>query len=421
MNLEDIKQTIKSYSGNENFKFENIYKVLDYFQSNNLYRKFYNIQTAGTEPEVIIDGKKLLMFSSNNYLGLSTNKDIILSAQQYLAKHGLGPGGSRFLCGNLDVLTELDQKISKFLNTEDTLTFPTGYMANVAIVKSLMDALINVFPYRNGTGLVFSDEFNHGSIVDGCKLSKAKKIVFKHNDLNDLEKKLSKFSKKRHKMIITEGVYSLEGEITPLPEIINIAKKYNAIMMVDDAHGIGVLGKTGAGTKEHFGITDGIDILMGSFDKALGGLGGFLTGNKKIIDYLRITANSYILSSALPAVIAGGMIKAIEICTTQPNLRTQLFENYNYVSESLKQLGFTIIGNGELPVAPVIIGDEQKALLFSKELFNQGVYIPPFRWPAVPKNKSRMRITLMSTHKKDHLDKLIDSFHNVGKKLSLIN
>lgn len=415
-----ISKIIKSFLGWEDAKMQNIYELLTFVKQNELYPTFYNIETAGTEPEVVINGRKCFMFSSNNYLGLSMHPRVIEKAKEYLNLHGLGPGGSRFLCGNVSVLEELDQKVANLVGTEDAVTFPTGYMANMGIFEALMDPFMGYFPYRKGTGVIFSDEFNHGSVVDGCRISDAKKVIFQHNNLTDLEQKISRVPLRHHKMIVTEGAYSLEGEITALPRFVDIAKKYNAILMVDDAHGVGVLGERGGGAVERFSLQGQVDIIMGSFDKALGGMGGFLAGNKKLMEYLRIAARPYIFSSAVPGVMAGAMIEAINLCMHGQALRSKLFENYHYISSRLKSIGFKVLGSGDFPVAPVVIGNENVALQFAERLFDLGIYAPPFRWPAVPQGASRMRVTVMSNHTRAHLDGLLEAFERVGRQFQVI-
>ena len=422
--LKKGTSTIKFLSSRfkqEKYKMERIFQFLDYLKEKELSPVFYNIESAGTEPEVIIDGKRYLMFSSNNYLGLSTNSRVIEEAKRALKKHGIGPGGSRFLCGNIDVLRKLDREIAELVETEDAITFPTGYMANLAIFKALMDPVVGNSPYKKGSGVIFSDEFNHGTIIDGRRLSHARKVVFQHNNFQDLKNKISKIPKRNHKMIVTEGVFSPEGEISPLSEIVKIANDYNAVLMVDDAHGVGVLGEKGGGTVQHLGLQGQVDIIMGSFDKALGGTGGFLAGNKKLIEYLRKIARPYLLSSAIPAVMAGGLIEAIKICKSSSDLREKLFDNANYLRKNLQKLGFQILGDKKVPVIPVLIGDEVDAMKFSDKLFQENIYAPCFRWPVVPKKTSRIRVTPMSTHDRHHLDALIEAFEKTGKKLKLIS
>lgn len=420
-NLKTIIKLLFSQFSKEDYKTQRIFEFLDYLKKEGLTPTFYHIESAGTEPEAIINGRRCLIFSSNNYLGLSMDPEIVQKAEEALKKHGLGPGGSRFLCGNIDILEKLDYETARLVEAEDAITFPTGHMANLAIFKALMDPVIGVFPYKKGSGLIFSDEFNHGTIVDGCRLSYAKKVIFQHNDIQDLQKKISRVSRKCHKMIVTEGVFSPEGELSPLPEIVKIAREYNAILMLDDAHGVGVLGERGGGTVQYFGLQGQVDVIMGSFDKALGGMGGFLAGDKNLIEYLRIVSRPYIFSSAISGVLAGGLIKAIEICKNNSELRKKLFDNANYLRRHLQEMGFQLFGSKQVPVVPVLIGDEVIGIKFSERLFKRGIYIPCFRWPAVLKGKSRIRVTPMATHTKQHLDTLLAVFEKTGRELELIS
>lgn len=404
----------------ETHKMQRDLEMLAFIKHANIAPTFYHIESAGTDPEVTIEGKPYLMFASNNYLGLSTRPEVIEQAWKGLEKHGLGPGGSRFLCGNIIVLEELDCAIADLVGMEDAITFPTGYMANAAIFKALLDPLFGPLPYRKGAAVIFSDEYNHGTIVDGCRLSYAQKVPFKHNDVNDLSKKLKMFSARNPKMIVTEGVFTPDGELSPLPEIVALAEQYRAILMVDDAHGVGVLGHQGGGTVEHFGLHNGVDIIMGSFDKALGGVGGFLAGKREIIEYLRIVARPYVFSSAVPGVLASGLIESIRLCKEETQLRTKLFQNASYLRTSLNREGFRIMGTEDVPVVPVFLGDERRAIVFAEKLFENGVFSPSFRWPAVPKGKSRIRVTPMATHSETHLRRAVQVFKKVGKELGVI-
>jgi 8-amino-7-oxononanoate synthase len=419
--IKEIFNLLVAQIKGEDYKMQRIFEFTNFLKNEGIAPTFYNIKNAATEPEVILNGKKVLMFSSNNYLGLSMHPTVIKGAQGALQENGIGPGGSRFLCGNINILNDLDKATAELAGSEDSVTLPTGYMANVAIFKALMDPIIGILPYRKGEGIIFSDEFNHGSMVDGSKLSYAKKVIFRHNDLKDLELKLKKVSKRRHKIIVTEGVFSPWGELSPLPSILDLSKKYNAILMIDDAHGIGVLGENGGGAIEHFGLRGQIDIVMGSFDKAFGGMGGFLATNKKLAEYLRFGLRTNILSSAVPGVLAGGLLESIKICRSEEgkNLRYKLFENANYLRIGFEKMGFKVLGNGEIPVIPVLIGNEAKSIKLTKKLLEYGIYSPSFRWPAVPKGQSRMRITPMATHKKEHLDALLGFFKKAKNDIRL--
>lgn len=417
--LQSYFTLVKPAVFREKQKFQNAAELLSFLKEKEWLPEFHTITTAGTDPEVLIEGRKVLMFASNNYLGLSTRPEVIEAARQALRTHGIGPGGSRFLCGNIDLLNELEQETAKLVGMEDVITFPAGYMANTAIFKAILDPLIGSSPHRKGAAAIFSDEYNHGTIVEGCRISYAKKISFCHNDMADLQEKLSS-SSANPKMVVTEGVFTPEGEFGQTKEVATIAKEHRAILMIDDAHGIGVIGKQGEGTVAHFGLCEDVDIIMGSYDKALGGMGGFLAGKKEVIEYLRVVARPYIFSSALSGVLAGGLIEAIRICRKEPELRDRLFQNALYVREELVRAGFSILGTPDIPVVCLLIGDETRAVRFSNTLFSRAIYCPSFRWPAVPKGKSRLRITLMATHKKEHLEQLLKTLIVVGREERII-
>lgn len=404
----------------EKQKFENISKLLGFLREEKLYPEIHKAETSAGEPEVSIDGKKYLMFCSNNYLGLGGRPEVINKASKALEAHGIGPGTSRLLSGNLDLHEELEKEVADLVGKEACITFPTGFSTNIGLFPALLDSFIENYPYKDGEWIVFSDEDNHASIVDGIRASKAKREIFRHNDIKDLEEKLLKYAIGAKKIIVTEGTFSLEGILAPLPEIAKLAEKYNAIILIDDAHGVGVLGKRGGGTAEHFGLQDEIDMIMGSFSKALGGLGGFVAGSKDIVDYLRINVRPYMYSSPIPGVITAGLLEAVKICKNEPELRKKLWENYKYLKENLEKRGFHVMGDGTDPVLPIMIKDENKAVELSKKLFEKGIYIQAFRWPAVPEGTARLRIVVMSTHKKEHLDKLIESLGEVGKEIKII-
>ncbi len=414
---------IKLAISREDYKFANIEKLLNFLKKEDIYPKFQKFENNGTDARVVIDGKEVLMFSSNNYMGLATNRKVVEGARKQLDIHGGGPGGSRFLCGNIKVLEELDEVVAKTVGKEAAITFPTGYMANLAVFSAVMDPFfMNGVPYAKGSGVIFSDEYNHATIIDGCRLSSSKKVVFKHNDIVDLENKLKKYSKNKHKLIVTEGVFSLDGHLGKLKEIAALAEKYNCIFMVDDAHGVGVMGNDGGGVPQYLGITDKVDILMGSFDKTIGCMGGYLAGKKELIDYLKVASRPYIFSSAVPGVLAGGAIESLKICQNAEGkkLRKKLMDNSVYLKDKLTAMGYTVLGDGTISVLPVVIGDEDLSVKFSDRLLELGVYIPCFRWPAVPKNSARARVTIMATHEKKDLDAAAAAFEKAGKEFGLI-
>lgn len=393
-----------------------IEEFIDNFIKAGHYPAFSQIERCGTSPIVNINQGRYLMFVSNNYLSLSNDKRVIKSAIKALRLNGLGPGGSRFLCGNLEILEDLETKLSSFIGVDDTMTFPTGYMANMAAISVLVGSFLENQPHDIESAVVFSDENNHATLVDGIKISKAKKVIYPHLDYEFLENELNKYKQKHPKLIVTESVYSMDGDIADIRRLVNLAKKYNSMIMIDDAHGVGILGSNGGGVLEHFDLKDDVDLVMGSCDKALGGLGGYLGGKKKLIRYGRIAARSYIFSSTIPASIAGGLIKSIEICQKEKYRRRELMKKSDYLRVALATLGYKVLGNAKLPVLPIVIGDNEKCKELSRYLFSKKVFVPPILWPAVPLNTARLRVTLMFDHKKEHLDYLIKLFKEAKEK-----
>jgi len=416
MNLSPLLETC---SGTEAFKFQRIEQATAFLREAGLYPNYPRIESAGTEPEVVVDGRSTLMFCSNNYLSLSNRPEVKAAAVETLLAHGMGPGGSRCLCGNVGVLEDLDRSCAKLVGMPDAITFPTGYMANLAVFKGLLDPFLGIFPYRKGAAAVFCDEYNHATVMDGIALSHAKRVLFKHNDVAHLEAQLIKFADHCPKMIVTEGVFSLDGDVSPLAEIAELAHKYGAILMVDDAHGIGLMGEHGGGTLEHLGLQGKADIVMGSFDKALGGMGGFLAASKPVVEYLRVAARPYMFSSTVPEVMAAAMITSMDLCMNDPEPRHRLRENAAFLKHELEALGFTILGNGSVPVVPVLIGDEDKAIEFGRRTFELGLFAPPFRWPSVPLKTARIRVTPMADHTREQLERAVAIFAQVGRELGV--
>lgn len=384
-----------------------IEEFIDNFIKVGHYPIFNQIERCGTNPIVKINQKKYLMFASNNYLSLSNDKRVIKSAIKALKLNGLGPGGSRFLCGNLKILEDLEAKISSFIGVEDTITFPTGYMANMAAISVLVNSFLENQPHDIESAVVFSDKNNHATLADGIKISKAKKVIYPHLDYEFLENELNKYKQNHPKLIVTESVYSMDGDIADIRRLVNLAKKHDSMIMVDDAHGVGILGSNGGGILEYFDLKNDVDLVMGSCDKALGGLGGYLGGKKKLIRYARIASRPYIFSSTIPASIAGGLTKSIEICQKEKYRRSELLDKSNYLRAALARLGYKVLGNAKLPVLPIFIGDDEKCKELSRHLFSKKVFAPAIIWPAVPLNTARLRITLMFDHKREHLDYLI--------------
>lgn len=399
---------------------ETIENFIHQFQKMGLYPPFHLLTGGVNEPECYIGGKRYYQFSSNNYLGLTQDDQVKKSAINSINKYGVGPGGSRVISGNVDIIEKLEKGIAELTDKEDCLTFPTGYMANIAVFKALMDPLFFNMPNKTEDGVIFSDEFNHGSIIDGCRLTKTEKIIFKHNDIDDLKKKLNEYKRRKNKLIVTEGVFSLDGEIIDLPAYATIADDYDAMLMIDDAHGVGILGEKGGGTVDRYKNSEGVDILMGCMDKAFGGTGGYLCGDKDLIDYLRIASRSSILSSALPTMMAGAMIKSLEIISTGNDLRKKLFARAEYLRNGLIKNNFKILGKDILPSIPLYIGDEELGIKFTNLMFEDGILCPLVRWPAVPDKQSRLRIIVMANHEEKHLDKFIEVATKAAKEVSLI-
>jgi len=386
-----------------------------------LQRKMRFIASAN-DRYITLDGKKVLMFTSNNYLGLAADPEVIKVTMEKAREYGIGPGTSRLLSGNVRLYDELEAEFANLVGKEAAIFFSTGYMTNEGMFTVLMDPFTSEFPlpYAKNSGVIISDKDNHASIISGVRLSSAERKIFKHNDMVDLEKILRSLPAKKRKLIVTEGSFSLEGVLCPLPEIVDLAKKYDAITLIDDAHGIGILGKRGGGTAEHFGLQKDVDIIMGSCSKALGGMGGFVAGEKRLIDYFRIAMRAYMYSSPVSVCVAAGLKKAVEITKTAADRRKKLLDNYDYLYKKLTALGFTIWGDQTVPSLPLILGNEAIAVKLNKALFKEGIYVESFRWPAVPLGTARIRIVPMSTHKKEHLDKLVKGLGKIGKEMKLI-
>lgn len=393
-----------------------ISKLLQKIDESGLYPKISRVFSAAT-PEVTVDGKKVLSFCSNNYLGLATDPRVIKAAAGAVKKYGTSCGGSRLISGNLAIQEELEKEISDFKGCEAAITFMTGYMANTGLLPSLMDMVeiygLPTLPQQDN--LIISDELNHASIVDGCRLSKAPRSIYKHRDLNDLERILKENRTKR-KLIVTDGVFSMDGDLAPLPQIVELARQYQAILMVDDAHGTGVLGEQGGGTADHFKLKGKVDIIMGTFSKALGGVGGFVAGTAELVRFLRIRARSYIFSSALPPATVAGLIAAIKEIRRRPGLRQRLWQNADQLKSGLQNMGFDTLGS-QSQIIPVFIGPEAKAIKMSEKLFELGIFVPPVRWPAVPQGKARLRCTVMATHSQEQIARALEGFKKVSQAL----
>ncbi|MEK6682546.1 MAG: 8-amino-7-oxononanoate synthase [Nitrospirota bacterium] len=389
---------------NKNSMFE---KELSEIKKNGLYRILRIVESAQSS-RIVIDGKEVLLLSSNNYLGLANHPRLKEAAKEAIDRYGAGSGASRLISGNNILYKELEERIVAFKNTAAALVFNSGYMANISILPTVA-----------GEGdLILSDELNHASIIDGCRLSKAEKIIYRHKDIEHLKEILSK-NKDRKCLVVTEGVFSMDGDIAPIPEIIDIAKRYSAMVMLDDAHATGVLGKNGIGTGGHFGIKEGIDIHMGTLGKALGAFGAYVAGSKSLIEFLINRARGFIFTTALPPSVLASAIAAIQILEEEPHLIKNLWINRNYLVDGLKNLGFNIMGS-ETPIIPIFIGSIEEALKMAERLFEDGIYIPAIRPPTVPEDSCRLRLTVMATHTKEELDRALAAIGKIGKELKII-
>ena len=372
-------------------------------KENNLYREIRYLSMP-QDKVTVIDGKKVLLMSSNNYLGLCNHHKVKQAAIDAINEYGLGSGGSRLTTGSYDLHKKLEEKIAKFKGCEAALVFNTGYMANLGVISAICDQDYSIF----------SDELNHASIIDGCRLSKGNIIVYKHNNVKDLEYKIKSINPKKG-IIVTDSVFSMDGDIANIPDIVKIAKKYNLLTMVDDAHATGVIGKNGKGSSEYFSCN--VDITVGTLSKAIGSEGGFVCANKKIIDYLKNKARSFIFSTSLSPAVINGAIASLDILENDNSLVEKLQSNVSYLCKGLRDIGFDI--NSESPIIPIIIGEEHKAMDFSKSLLEEGIYIPAIRYPTVNKGESRLRITVMATHDYNDIDFVIQKISEVKNNIKV--
>lgn len=383
---------------------------LNDLKSKGLYNVINPLKSANG-PIINIGGKELVNLSSNNYLGLATNPRLIEATIAATKKYGAGAGAVRTINGTLEIHEELERKLAIFKHTEAAIAFQSGFNCNMGAISSVM----------NKKDAILSDALNHASIIDGCRLSGAKIIRVNHSDMEDLRNKAKEAKESglyEKIMVITDGVFSMDGDIAKLPEIVKIAEEFDLITYVDDAHGSGVLGK-GAGTVKHFGLSDKIDFQIGTLSKAIGVVGGYVAGSKDLIDWLKVRARPFLFSTSLTPGAAGACIEALNILTESTELNDKLWENGHYLKKELKNLGFNI-GNSETPITPCIIGDADKAQEFSKELFNEGVYAKAIVFPTVPMGTARVRNMPTAAHTKEMLDRAVAAYARVGRKMGII-
>lgn len=357
----------------------------------------------------VFEGKEVVMIGSNNYLGLTTDPRVREAAIDAIGRYGTSVTGSRFLNGTLELHLELDRRLAKFVGKEAALVFPTGYQTNVGTIT----AVVQKGDY------VIVDKDDHASIIDGCLMSRGEMKRFRHNDISSLDEVLSKLPANAGKLVVVDGVYSMGGDIAPLPEIVEICKRYGARIMVDDAHGLGVTGN-GRGTAAHFGLTDDVDLIMGTFSKSFASIGGFIAGSADVIHYIQHHARSLIFSAALTAGQAAAALKALEIIETEPDHVESLWDNAEYMRQGLKSLGYDT-GNSNTPIIPILIRDDFRTVMAWHALIAEGVYTNPVLPPGVPPGQSLLRTSYMATHKTEHLDRALKAFEAVGERLDLVH
>jgi glycine C-acetyltransferase len=355
-------------------------------------------------------GQEVINFCANNYLGLSSHPEVIKAAHETLDSHGFGMSSVRFICGTQDIHKELEQKISAFLGTEDTILYAAAFDANGGVFEPLFGA----------DDAIISDSLNHASIIDGVRLCKAVRYRYANNDMADLETQLQASQAQRFRIIVTDGVFSMDGYIAQLDKIVELAEKYNALIMVDDCHSTGFVGKTGRGTAEHCGVMGKIDIITGTLGKALGGaMGGFTSGKKEIIDMLRQRSRPYLFSNSLAPAIVGAGIAVLDLLSSSTALRDKLEENTTYFRAKMKEAGFDI-KEGTHAICPIMLYDARLSQVFAEKLLAEGIYVIGFYYPVVPKDQARIRVQVSAAHDRHHLDKAIAAFTKVGKELGVL-
>ncbi len=374
----------------------------------------YNYIRTLSSPQgawLIVDGQEVLNFCSNNYLGLANHPEVVEAAHSALDEYGVGPGAVRTIAGTMDIHLELERQLAEFKGVEAAITFQSGFNANLGAIPALVSS----------DDLIFSDELNHASIIDGCRLSRAKVIRYAHCDPDDLKAKMrqAKDSDFRRAMIITDGVFSMDGDIAPLKEIFDVAEEYQALLMVDDAHGEGVLGKGGRGIVDHFGLHGRVDVEIGTLSKAFGVMGGVVAGRKEIVEWLRQRGRPFLFSSAMTIPDVAACLASVEILERSTELVDRLWENADYFKREMEGLGFDT-GESSTPITPVMLGEAQMAQSFSRQLYDEGVFAMAIGYPTVPRGKARIRVMISAAHSRSDLDQGLSAFERVGRETGVI-
>jgi 8-amino-7-oxononanoate synthase len=370
---------------------------------------YFRVIESAQEPVVTMNGSSVIMLGSNNYLGLANHPEIKTAAARALETYGSGTAGSRFLNGTLDIHVELEERLASFMGRDAALTFSTGFQVNLGTISSLLS--------RQDT--VILDSLNHACILDGARLSFGRVLKYRHNDMSSLEERLRSVGSEQGKLVVVDGVFSMEGDVADLPGIVALKQQYGGRLMVDDAHGIGVFGEHGRGTAEHFGLEHETDLIMGTFSKSLAAVGGFITGDHAVIEWIKHHARSLIFSASPPPASVASVLKALEIIEREPERRQQLWESTNFMKRELTKLGFDT-GSSASPVIPVVVGEDLAAFRMTTRLQEEGVFANPVVSPAVPPGRAMIRTSYMATHTREHLEQALEAFSKVGRELGII-
>ncbi|MCY9092603.1 glycine C-acetyltransferase [Bacillus mojavensis] len=389
-------------------EFEFLKAELERMKENHTWQDVKQVESM-QGPSVTVNHKKVIQLSSNNYLGFTSHPRLIKAAQEAAQQFGAGTGSVRTIAGTFTMHQELEKKLAAFKKTEAALVFQSGFTTNQGVLSSILSK----------DDIVISDELNHASIIDGIRLTKADKKVYQHVDMSDLEKVLRKSMNYRMRLIVTDGVFSMDGNIAPLPDIVELAEKYDAFVMVDDAHASGVLGESGRGTVNHFGLDGRVHIQVGTLSKAIGVLGGYVAGSKVLIDYLRHKGRPFLFSTSHPPAVTAACMEAIDVLLEEPEHMERLWENTHYFKSRLIQMGFTLT-QSETPILPILIGNEGAAKQFSDQLLSQGVFAQSIVFPTVAKGKARIRTIMTAEHTKEELDQALDAIEKTAKELQLL-
>ena len=384
------------------------FRDADIVRETGLYPYFRTISSA-QDPIVTMNGHDVVMLGSNNYLGLTNHPEVKEAAQAAIAKYGTGCAGSRFLNGTLDIHEQLEATLARFMNKPAAVTFSTGFQVNLGAISALVER----------GDVVYLDKLDHACIIDGARLGFGTVLKFDHNDMDDLARRLELRDPSKPAMIVVDGVFSMEGDIVSLPRLVELAGQHGCRVMVDDAHGVGVLGAHGRGTAEHFGVEDRVDLIMGTFSKSLASVGGFIAGEERVIDFIKHRARSLIFSAAPPPASVASVLKAIEIIEREPERRERLWENTRFMADGLRGLGFDT-GDSQSPVIPVVAGEDRLAFFLARRLQDEGVFVNPVVAPAVPPGRALIRTSYMATHTREHLERALAAFAKVGREVGLI-